>query len=140
MPANTCVPRTRVVEHNAPYRGLYAAECVSLAQIEGGPEWTPSEACVTGQLLRPRYDRKVAGVCAAFARAYGWDPTIVRLITVALVLFGGGGVLAYVICWVIIPEDPVALPSYPSAAAPQTTQEPVNAEAYAKTPGAPSAQ
>lgn len=70
---------------------------------------------MTGQLLRPRYDRKIAGVCAAFARAYGWDLTLVRLVVVALVLFGGGGVLAYVICWIVIPEDPVALPPYPPA-------------------------
>ncbi len=67
-------------------------------------------------LLRPRYDRKLAGVCAAFARAYGWDVTLVRLVLVALVLFGGGGVLAYIICWIAIPEDPVALPTYPPAA------------------------
>lgn len=70
---------------------------------------------MTGQLLRPRYDRKIAGVCAAFARAYGWDLTLVRLVLVALVLFGGGGLLAYVICWIVIPEDPVALPQYPPA-------------------------
>lgn len=70
---------------------------------------------MTGQLLRPSYDRKIAGVCAGFARAYGWDLTLVRLVLVALVLFGGGGVLAYIICWIVIPEDPVALPPYPPA-------------------------
>jgi phage shock protein PspC (stress-responsive transcriptional regulator) len=65
-----------------------------------------------GPLLRPRFDRKVAGVCAAFARSYGWDLTTVRLILVLLVLFGGGGILAYVVCWIVIPEEPLAM-SYP---------------------------
>jgi phage shock protein C len=67
---------------------------------------------MNGQLLRPRYDRKVAGVCAAFARAYGWDVTVVRIVLLALVLFGGGGVLAYVICWIVIPEEPLGMPPY----------------------------
>lgn len=65
-----------------------------------------------GPLLRPRFDRKVAGVCAAFARSYGWDLTTVRLVLVLLVLFGGGGILAYVVCWIVIPEEPLAM-SYP---------------------------
>ena len=79
---------------------------------------------MNGQLLRPRYDRKIAGVCAGFARAYGWDLTSVRLVLVALVLFGGGGLLAYVICWIVIPEDPIALPTYPPAAYPPSGEYP----------------
>ncbi len=80
---------------------------------------------MNGQLLRPRYDRKIAGVCAAFARAYGWDLTMVRLVVVALAIFGGGsGGLAYVICWIVIPEDPIALPPYPPAAYPPSGQYP----------------
>ncbi len=67
---------------------------------------------MAGPLLRPRYNRKIGGVCAAFARAYGWDLTMVRLVVVLLVIFGGSGVLAYIICWIVIPEDPVGLP-YP---------------------------
>lgn len=85
---------------------------------------------MAGPLLRSRYDRKIAGVCAGFARAYGWDVSLVRLVLVALVLFGGGGVLAYVICWIAIPEDPVALPPYP----------PATGQGYPPAPGAPYAQ
>ena len=71
---------------------------------------------MNGPLLRPRTDRKIAGVCAAFARAYGFDLTLVRLGLIALVVFGGTGVLAYVICWVVIPEDPGPLTTYPPVA------------------------
>jgi phage shock protein C len=68
---------------------------------------------MNGPLLRPRSDRRIAGVCAAFARAYGWDLTLVRLATVVLACCVGGGFLAYIICWIVIPEDPIALPPYP---------------------------
>lgn len=74
---------------------------------------------MNGPLLRPRYNRKIAGVCAAFARAYGWDLNLTRLVLVLLVFFGGGGVLAYVVCWLIIPEEPLALP-YEGSYPPQT--------------------
>ena len=84
---------------------------------------------MNGPLLRPRYQRKIAGVCAAFARAYGWDLTLVRVVLVGLVLFGGGGVLAYIICWVAIPEDPIAFPPYP----PPPSQAP--GSQYTSSPG-----
>ena len=60
--------------------------------------------------MRSRTDRKIAGVCGGIAQANGWDSTVVRLVWVALVIFGGTGVLAYLILWVIMPEAPLALP------------------------------
>ena len=64
----------------------------------------------TPQLVRPRHPRAIAGVCAAFALHYGWDLTLVRIITVLVSLFWGFGVLAYIICWIAIPEAQFALP------------------------------
>jgi phage shock protein PspC (stress-responsive transcriptional regulator) len=51
----------------------------------------------------------IAGVCAAFAQRYGWDVTVVRIIT-ALVCLSGAGALAYLIAWIIIPEEPYTVP------------------------------
>lgn len=66
-------------------------------------------------LLRPRSDRMVAGVCAAFARAYGWNLTLLRILLIVLTPFHLGlGFLAYVIAWIVIPEEPILLPSAPS--------------------------
>jgi len=62
------------------------------------------------RLVRPRNNRMIAGVCAAFALHYGWDVTLVRIIT-ALVCLSGAGALAYIVAWVIIPEEPYALPT-----------------------------
>lgn len=61
-------------------------------------------------LMRSRTDRKIAGICGGIAQQNGWDPTVVRLIWVALVLFAGTGVLAYIVLWVVIPEEPYGMP------------------------------
>ena len=58
------------------------------------------------KLYRSRTDQKICGVCAGLANYFGIDPTIVRLAAVALVLFAGGGLLAYIIAALVIPEEP----------------------------------
>lgn len=47
----------------------------------------------------------LAGVCAALARRFGVDVTLVRLAWSLSVLLLGTGVLAYVLCWIIIPKE-----------------------------------
>ena len=48
----------------------------------------------------------IAGIAGGVAHYLGVDPVLVRLAFVALVLAGGAGVLAYIIGWFIIPEEP----------------------------------
>lgn len=64
----------------------------------------------SARLLRPRSPRVLGGVCAAFAEYYGWDLNLVRILTAFFALFYGIGILAYVACWIIIPEAQYALP------------------------------
>ena len=64
----------------------------------------------TAALVRPRSPRAIAGVCAAFALHYGWDLVLVRVVTVVISLFWGVGILAYIVCWIAIPEGQYALP------------------------------
>lgn len=66
-----------------------------------------------GTLMRSRFDRKIAGICGGIARNQGWDSNLVRLIWVALVFFAGTGVLAYIVLWIVLPEEPIPLPPYP---------------------------
>jgi len=40
------------------------------------------------------------------ANYFSMDPTVVRLLWVLFTLLGGAGVLAYIICWIVIPEEP----------------------------------
>ena len=63
------------------------------------------------RLVRPRADRKIAGVCAGFAEYFDLDITLVRLVWLFVVLVGGTGLLAYVIGWIVMPEEPLRLPA-----------------------------
>lgn len=49
-------------------------------------------------------DKKIGGVCGGIAEYFGIDSTIVRLIWVILALCVGCGLLAYLICWLVIPH------------------------------------
>ena len=64
------------------------------------------------RLVRPREDRMIAGVCAAFALRYGWDLALVRLAVVLVLLFGCGlPLLIYFAAWIAIPNAQYALPA-----------------------------
>lgn len=58
------------------------------------------------RLYRSVQDRKIAGVCAGLADYFDIDPTLVRLLWACTVLFAGTGVIAYIIAWIIVPEEP----------------------------------
>lgn len=58
------------------------------------------------KLYRSIDDKKIAGVCGGLGEYFDIDPTIIRLALVALVLAGGSGVLAYILAWIIVPEQP----------------------------------
>lgn len=47
----------------------------------------------------------IGGVCAGLGRYFGLDPTLIRIGWVILVLVGGSGVLAYLLAWLIIPDE-----------------------------------
>ena len=55
------------------------------------------------KLYRLSGDRKIAGVCAGLGVHFDIDPVIIRLFFLVSVFFGGLGVLAYVIMWILVP-------------------------------------
>lgn len=59
------------------------------------------------RIYRSRETKMLAGVCGGIADMFNLDPTLVRLITVALILFSGMTfILVYVLCAIIIPMEP----------------------------------
>ncbi|ADH61123.1 phage shock protein C, PspC [Thermoanaerobacter mathranii subsp. mathranii str. A3] len=58
------------------------------------------------KLYRSRTQRMIGGVCGGIAEYFNIDPTIIRLIWAFLIIFCGTGLLAYLIAWIIIPEEP----------------------------------
>ena len=57
------------------------------------------------KLYRSTTNKTIAGVCAGLAEYLNIDPTIVRVIW-ALIGLTGGGIIAYLVCALIIPEKP----------------------------------
>jgi phage shock protein PspC (stress-responsive transcriptional regulator) len=71
-----------------------------------GPRVTRDEVRDLGRLRRTvGPDRKLAGVAGGLARHLDIDPVLLRVAFVVLVFFGGAGVLLYVACWLLVPED-----------------------------------
>lgn len=58
------------------------------------------------KLYRSRTDKKICGVCGGLAKYMDMDVSILRIITLILILFAGGGLLAYLICALVIPQEP----------------------------------
>lgn len=54
------------------------------------------------RLYRNTSDAKLGGVCAGLGEYLNIDPVIVRLLF--LLFFFAGGVIAYIIAWIIVPE------------------------------------
>ena len=54
------------------------------------------------KLYRSKSNKMLAGVCGGIGEYTGMDPTIVRIITVV----SGVGLVAYLVCALIIPEEP----------------------------------
>ena len=68
---------------------------------------------VSTRLIRPRFDRKIAGVCAGFANHLDLDVTLVRILWVFLSLAAGifPGLIAYILAWIVMPEEPALRPA-----------------------------
>ena len=58
-------------------------------------------------LYRSKRDRVFGGVCGGIAEYLEVDPVVVRLVWAMITLISMGmGILAYLIAWIIIPEEP----------------------------------
>ncbi len=58
------------------------------------------------KLYRSRTNKQLFGVCGGLAQYFNLDPTILRLMFAMMTLFVGGGLLAYLVCALIIPVEP----------------------------------
>lgn len=61
------------------------------------------------RLSRPLSEAKIAGVCAGFARYFGVDVTLVRVLWVVIIVFPLPcfGLVSYIVAWIVMPRDPV---------------------------------
>lgn len=85
----------------------YCPQCGMVTAKDG---FTSATGKPTRTLSRPRDERKIAGVCAGIARYLGIDVTLVRILTVVLVIWPPAvGFIFYLVCWIVMPQDPLLL-------------------------------
>jgi phage shock protein C len=88
-------------------QACYCSQCGAATGKAESPTSTPRHA----RLSRPRENAKIAGVCAGVARYAGLDLSLVRILWLVLAIWPpGGGLLAYIICWIAMPKDPLRAP------------------------------
>lgn len=56
-------------------------------------------------LVRPQQGRWIAGVCAAVANRFGWNVTLVRILTALAVVFFGLSLWIYILLWILVPSE-----------------------------------
>jgi len=83
--------------------GCFCSYCGNLVGIPPTPK----------KLMRSRADRKIAGVCSGLAHYLELDVSLVRILWFFITLACGivPGLVAYVLGWIIIPEEPLLLPA-----------------------------
>ena len=62
------------------------------------------------KLYRSNKDKMLGGVAGGLAEYFDMDPTLVRVIFIITLFLGGTGVLAYIILWILVPEEPLVFP------------------------------
>lgn len=68
------------------------------------PKWKYNYTDTKKRLYRDESDKLLGGVCSGVAHYLNLDPAIVRIIFALLVFVAGGGVLAYIILWIVLPS------------------------------------
>lgn len=85
------------------------------------------------RLYRSRTDTVIGGVAAGLASYLSADPALVRIAwAILVVVTGGAALIVYIVCWVVVPEEPDV------QAAVDATTDPVTGEVVA--PAAPPLQ
>lgn len=70
---------------------------------------TPGEDILPKRLYRSETDRVVAGVCGGLGKFFNVDSSLLRVIFVLITIFGGSGILIYLVLWIILPNETSAL-------------------------------
>lgn len=57
------------------------------------------------RLYKSKKERMIDGVCGGIAEYLNADPSIIRLVWVLLTLAGGCGIILYIICAIVLPDE-----------------------------------
>jgi phage shock protein C len=87
-----------------------AAFCSRCGQPTGIPPVVP--VAPAQRLSRPMREKKIAGVCAGFARYFGMDVTLTRVLWLVIAFGTGIGFIAYIVAWIAMPRDESAVTTF----------------------------
>jgi phage shock protein C len=89
------------------------------------------------KLYRSSKDKMIGGVAAGLAEYFDIDPTLIRVLFVITLFLGGTGILAYILLWIIVPEEPIVIKgqqntdqNQSSSEQKENTQSSFDAQAY----------
>ena len=89
------------------------AQAKSRVLAEGASTTDARLVSAVNQLRRSHADRWIGGVCGGIARLTGVQSWVWRMLLVVLALWGGSGLVAYLLLWIFVPSDPA--PAHSSA-------------------------
>jgi phage shock protein C len=56
------------------------------------------------KLYRSQTQRMLAGVCGGLAEYFNIDATVLRVLFLILAVFGGSGIVIYLVMWIVVPD------------------------------------
>jgi phage shock protein PspC (stress-responsive transcriptional regulator) len=62
------------------------------------------------KLYRSTTDKMIGGVAGGLAEYFDIDSTLIRVLFIVIVFLGGGGIIAYIILWIVVPQKPYEIP------------------------------
>ena len=68
---------------------------------------------MTKKLYRSTTDKMLGGVAGGLADYFDIDSTLIRVLFIVIVFLGGGGIVAYIILWIVVPQKPYEIPKGP---------------------------
>ncbi|NLJ08273.1 MAG: PspC domain-containing protein [Sphingobacteriales bacterium] len=66
----------------------------------------------TRKLYRNKRDGMLGGVCSGLSDYFEIDVSLIRVLFILAMILGGGGLIAYLVLWIIIPENTIYTPEY----------------------------
>jgi phage shock protein C len=72
------------------------------------------------RLLKSRTERMIDGVCGGIAEYLGLDVTLIRIVWVLLTLFGGTGIILYIVAMIVMPAAPPGMATGETSARPRS--------------------
>lgn len=82
-----------------------ATKSKASAKEETRKSSTPPDENPSPTLHRSNINRVIAGVCGGIGEYFNIDPTIIRIFFILITVFGGSGILIYLILWLVMPSS-----------------------------------